>query len=177
MTTSPQGTEQPTPADAAQPMLPHNRCSLRGLNGTRTPIDEPHSFSSRKGANTIYVRTCDLCGAIDWDDVHEETVKRVVIETTRLRAEVERRERQIGLHLKLANEEAKRADALAAKLAAVKLVADQPDRNWQQFDERLPNYFIVDAGERARRTGWRQGVSLFRDQLRAALGEDGGTER
>jgi hypothetical protein len=67
-------------------------------------------------------------------------------------------------------------DALAAKLAAVKIVADQPDRDWQKFDERLPKDFTVDAREQARRAGWRQGVSLFRDQLRAALGETGGTD-
>jgi hypothetical protein len=48
-----------------------------------------------------------------------ETNAELRAENKRLRAEVERRERQIGLHLKLAHEETKRADALAAKLAAV----------------------------------------------------------
>lgn len=165
MTTSPQGTGQPPLTDAAQPMLPHNRCSLRGPNGSRTPIDEPHSFSSRKGANTIYVRTCDLCGAIDWDDVHEETVKRVAIETTRLRAEVERRERQIGLHLKLAHEETKRADALAAKLAAVQALHPKTE-----YMDSWGNRTCEECSSPGYFQEWPCPTAV-------ALGEDGGTER
>jgi regulator of replication initiation timing len=130
----------------------------------------------------------------------------------RLRAEVERRERQIGLHLKLANEEVKRADALAArlrevdadyvrarenmaeaitqrnaarmerdalaaKLAAVEKVIEPEDPDWKPLSERHPEYFKpVTPEEAARKKGWRQGVDLLKQQIRAALGETGGTE-
>lgn len=64
------------------------------------------------------------------------------------------------------------AAADKARIAAVRRVAEQPDRDWQRLSERMPQYFKpVDAEERARRTGWKQGASLFRDQLWAALGE------
>lgn len=78
-------TEQPH-----QPMRSEGGCSLAGPNGARIPVQEPHSYSARKGANTIFVRTCDLCGDIDWDALHEATVERVAIEVSRLRAELDR---------------------------------------------------------------------------------------
>ena len=78
--------DQPTQPLTDQPMRPEGGCSLAGPNGSRIPIEEPHSYSSHKGVNTIFVRTCDLCGDIDWDALHEATVERVAIEVSRLRA-------------------------------------------------------------------------------------------
>jgi regulator of replication initiation timing len=75
------------PLTEEQPMRPAGGCSLAGPDGSRIPTEEPHAYSSRKGANTIWVRTCDLCGDIDWDDLHEQTLQRVADETHRLRDE------------------------------------------------------------------------------------------
>jgi chromosome segregation ATPase len=57
----------------------------------------------------------------------------LLAEVDRLRAEVERRERQIGLHLKLANEEVKRADALAAKLDRLRAALDDAEQNHEKW--------------------------------------------
>ena len=66
-----------TPEDTAQPMQPDNRCSIAGPDGTRIPTDDPHAYQSHKGANTIWVRTCAPCGAVDWDDLRVECSKLV----------------------------------------------------------------------------------------------------
>jgi hypothetical protein len=87
---------EPTQPLTGQPMRPEGGCSLAGPNGSRIPIEEPHSYTARKGANTIFVRTCDLCGEIDWDALHEATVERVAIEVSRLRAENTAQARQLA---------------------------------------------------------------------------------
>lgn len=111
-----------------QPMRPEGGCSLPGPNGSRIPIDEPHAYSSHKGANTIFVRTCDLCGAIDWDALHEATVERVAAEVDRLRAE------NTALHGKLAETEAeldrfRRAEYRRLEAALAKANPVKPSRH------------------------------------------------
>jgi hypothetical protein len=67
-------------------------------------------------------------------------------------------------------------DALAAKLAAVEKVIEPSD--WKPLTERHPEWFEPDSPEEAaRKKGWKQGVDLLTQQLRAVLGETGGTER
>jgi hypothetical protein len=66
-------------------------------------------------------------------------------------------------------------DALAAKVAAVEKVIEPSD--WKPLTERHPEWFEPDSPEEAaRKKGWKQGVDLLTQQLRAALGETGGTE-
>jgi hypothetical protein len=108
------------PLTEEQPMRPAGGCSLAGPNGSRIPIEEPHAYSSRKGANTIFVRTCSLCGEIDWDDLHEQTVQRVADETHRLRAEADRaRERTAEMM--------RRPGELAIQLAEIGGMVGYPD--------------------------------------------------
>ena len=67
-------------------------------------------------------------------------------------------------------------DDLAAKLAAVQKVIEPSD--WKPLSERHPEYFKpVSPEEAARKKGWKQGVDLLTQRIRAALGETGGTER
>jgi hypothetical protein len=67
--------------------------------------------------------------------------------------------------------------ALAAKLEAVLDVITVKDPEWKPLTERYPEYFTPDTPEEAaRKKGWKQGVDLLTQQIRAALGgdQDGG---
>jgi len=69
-------------------------------------------------------------------------------------------------------------DALAAKIEAVVDVITPKNPDWKPLSERHPEYFKpVTPEEAARKKGWKQGVDLLKQQLRAALGETGGTDR
>ena len=62
-------TTNPTPS--TRPDVPVDACSIAGPNGTRIPTEEGHAWVSRKGPDNIWVRTCQSCPAIDWDDLRE----------------------------------------------------------------------------------------------------------
>lgn len=64
--------------------------------------------------------------------------------------------------------------AQAAKLAAVWDVITPKDPDWKPLTERYPEYFPPETPEEAaRKNGWRQGVELLTDRLRAALDQSG----
>jgi len=103
---------------------------------------------------------------------------RLLAEVDRLRAALATVSDEAGVQCREAaartNEARRERNALAAKLAAVEKVIEPSD--WKPLSERHPEYFTPDTPEEvARKKGWKQGVDLLTQRIRAALGETGGT--
>lgn len=67
-------------------------------------------------------------------------------------------------------EAAKARDELACKVEAVRRTINPRSPGWKPLSERYPEYFEPDSTEEAaRKKGWRQGVDLLTQRIKAAL--------
>jgi regulator of replication initiation timing len=127
----------------------------------------------------------DLAGirvrALDPLTMYDQDKGRLLDEVDRLRAELNKTRREFKDSRDSLMDEASRLRAenaaLAAKLEAVLDVITVKNPDWKPLTERYPEHFTPDTPEEAaRKKGWKQGVDLLTQQIRAALGgdQDGG---
>jgi len=135
-------------------------------------------------AELALIRTADAMDRVTEAGRRSPAVQdrgRLLAEVDRLRAELAET-RRVADHnnaafVKALNESAAENTALAAKLAAVFDVITPKNPDWKPLSERHPEFFKPDTPEEAaRKKGWKQGVDLLTQQIRAALGETGGTD-